>query len=235
MSESIMNPAKKAALKARNKIRKCIDRRKNFLVEAGAGSGKTYSLIETLKYLIEKRGVELIKKHQQVACITYTNAAINEIETRIDKHPAIRPSTIHSFCWSIIAGFQSYLKKELEEMEKWREKLKEAGIDKIGTRKVDYKDPASRTIKDEQITIWHDDVIELTVRLMEKEKFRKILANKYPIILIDEYQDTDEKIASHIISLHHEPDSIEPDIPTDLLRKYIAYVRQTTKPKLTEA
>jgi DNA helicase II / ATP-dependent DNA helicase PcrA len=200
MPETILNPAKEAAKEAHNQIRKCIDEGKSFLVEAGAGSGKTYSLIEALKYLINERGTGLIRKYQQVACITYTNTAVKEIETRIDKHPAIIPSTIHSFCWSIIAGFQIYLKEELKKIEKWKEKFAEEEIDEIDKFKVEYKDPARREIKGDCITIWHDDVLELTVHLLEKEKFRTILANKFPIILIDEYQDCDERIANALKS-----------------------------------
>ncbi len=193
-----LNPAEEVAKKAHRKIIKCVDEGRSFLVEAGAGSGKTYSLIETLKYLIQKHESELIKRNQQIACITYTNAAVKEIETRIDKNPVIIPSTIHSFCWSIIGGFQSYLKEELIKMDNWQEKFKEAGISEIGMRKVNYKDPASRKIYEDNLTLWHDDVLELLVCLMKKEKFWVILKNKYPIILIDEYQDCNKKIADSL-------------------------------------
>ena len=37
-----------------NKILQCIDDKKSFIVEAGAGSGKTRSLIDTLQYILEK-------------------------------------------------------------------------------------------------------------------------------------------------------------------------------------
>ncbi|MFN8437578.1 MAG: UvrD-helicase domain-containing protein [Cytophagales bacterium] len=54
-------------------IQKLIEEGKSFVLEAGAGSGKTYTLIQTLKYLIQNKGEELIKSNQKIVCITYTN------------------------------------------------------------------------------------------------------------------------------------------------------------------
>ena len=44
----------------------------------------------------------------------------------------------------------------------------------------------------------------------------------------------DEKMAKHILTLHQRPDTEEPEISTDLLRKYVAYARQKINPKLTD-
>ena len=44
----------------------------------------------------------------------------------------------------------------------------------------------------------------------------------------------DEKMAKHILVLHQRPEINEPEISTDLLRKYIAYARQKIDPKLTD-
>ncbi|MBL7054278.1 minichromosome maintenance protein MCM [Candidatus Woesearchaeota archaeon] len=44
----------------------------------------------------------------------------------------------------------------------------------------------------------------------------------------------DEKLAEHILNLHQTPDMGEPEIPTDLLRKYIAYTRQKINPELSD-
>lgn len=43
----------------------------------------------------------------------------------------------------------------------------------------------------------------------------------------------DEALATHILSLHQKPNIREPEIPTKLLRKYIAYARQKISPKLS--
>ena len=41
-------------------------------------------------------------------------------------------------------------------------------------------------------------------------------------------------MAKHILTLHQSPDVNEPEIPTDILRKYVAYARQKIVPQLTD-
>ena len=57
------------------KIFACIDDETSFIFNAGAGSGKTYSLVESLKYLISKKGESLKYHNNNVICITFTNVA----------------------------------------------------------------------------------------------------------------------------------------------------------------
>ncbi len=47
-------------------------------------------------------------------------------------------------------------------------------------------------------------------------------------------ENRDEKMASHILNLHQSPDIDEPEISTDLLRRYISYARQHITPVLTD-
>lgn len=46
---------------------------------------------------------------------------------------------------------------------------------------------------------------------------------------------TDEKMASHILELHANPDDLEMPLPDQFLRKYFAYAKQHVRPKLTQA
>ncbi|MCP3686256.1 MAG: minichromosome maintenance protein MCM [bacterium] len=48
-------------------------------------------------------------------------------------------------------------------------------------------------------------------------------------------QTKDEKMAKHILNLHQTPDIEEPEVDTNLLRKYLAYARQNSSPKLTDS
>ena len=41
------------------KIKKCIDEGKSWIFDSGAGAGKTYALIETLKYIMIKKERQL--------------------------------------------------------------------------------------------------------------------------------------------------------------------------------
>lgn len=108
------------------KIKACINRRKNFAVVAGAGSGKTGSLIKALEYIRCKYGKSLRAANQQVACITYTNVAVENIKRRTNLDELFSVSTIHSFLWALIENYQSdicnTLKNQLipERIEKKR-------------------------------------------------------------------------------------------------------------------
>ena len=55
----------------------CIDARKSFLLQGGAGSGKTESLKELLLY------IKQTQPEASVVCITHTNAAVEEIKVRV--------------------------------------------------------------------------------------------------------------------------------------------------------
>jgi DNA helicase-2/ATP-dependent DNA helicase PcrA len=56
-------------------IRNCLNLQapKSFFLFAGAGSGKTRSLVGALKFIQEKNSKELRLHGQRVAVITYTN------------------------------------------------------------------------------------------------------------------------------------------------------------------
>lgn len=90
------------------KILALIDEHKNFLLSGGAGSGKTYSLVSLMNEIYQRNPTA------KIACITYTNAAVHEIENRILNQGA-RISTIHDFLWESIAPFQNELKTTLIE------------------------------------------------------------------------------------------------------------------------
>ena len=69
-----------------------IEERKSFVLEAGAGSGKTYALIQTLNYLIQHKSENLKIANQKIVCITYTNVAKNEIIDRIENNELVEKS-----------------------------------------------------------------------------------------------------------------------------------------------
>jgi len=185
MSET---PAEEASRVALERVFAALSEGRSFRLEAGAGAGKTYSLIKALKFLIEKYARDMLRRGQQIACITFTNVARDEIEVRTDKHPIIRCDTNHAFCWSLINGFQRQMREVVAAMPVWAERLAEAG--EIGDRTVDYN-LGFRLVRDKLVSLHHDDVLPLTIALMKHAKFRRIVAQRYPIILIDEYQDTD--------------------------------------------
>lgn len=89
-----------------------INSNKSLIFNSGAGAGKTYSLVESLKYILSNYGEKLKRNNQNIVCITYTNIASNEIKERIGNNELIVVSTIHVRVWEIIKEFQ----KELVEI-----------------------------------------------------------------------------------------------------------------------
>ncbi|MGY5344741.1 UvrD-helicase domain-containing protein [Paenibacillus glucanolyticus] len=164
-----------------------INNRENFLLSGGAGSGKTYSLVQVIKKALEENPTT------KVACITYTNAAVKEIKERID-HSNLYVSTIHDFLWSNIKSFQRNLKKELVTLindENSKIKIPETNVDGecidsiVGIQYKEYS-----RIKDGIIS--HDELLELANRMYKNYPLLcDILKDKYRFIFIDEYQDTD--------------------------------------------
>lgn len=177
-----------------------IDSGKSFVLEAGAGSGKTYTLIQTLNYLIENKGEDLKYNHQKIICITYTNVAKNEIIERLENHPLVLVSTIHEFLWDCIKSYEKQLKIELCKLNEIRYKVdKDLGIESRyienlverldGINSVVYNDTAFRDFESGQLH--HDDVIILSKMMFQTYPLlTNILSQKFPYLLIDEYQDT---------------------------------------------
>ena len=77
-----------------------------FIMVAGAGSGKTTSLVKALDHIGKTCGTELRRRNQQVACITYTEIAVGEIWSDVGNNPLFHVSTIHSFLWALAKPFQ---------------------------------------------------------------------------------------------------------------------------------
>ena len=75
-----------------SKIFKLIDDKKNFVLNGGAGSGKTYSLVSIINEIYSQNPLS------KIACITYTNAAVHEIENRV-ANKKLKIATIHDFLW----------------------------------------------------------------------------------------------------------------------------------------
>lgn len=107
-----------------DRIGQCIDDGLSWIFNAGAGSGKTYALVQSLKMLLDKKGPQFYIHGQKVLCITYTNAAADEIKERLGNTPLVLVSTIHERMWEIIGPYKDQL------MKLHRTKLREAIIEK---------------------------------------------------------------------------------------------------------
>lgn len=157
----------------------------SFRVEAGAGSGKTYSLNRAIEWIQTNKWTEYRRKKQTVVCITYTNAAVDVIAERLSKDSFILPSTIHSFAWNAIKQYQGYL---IDIVTTDLDFLPDEG-DFFQVTEVEYT--LGHRYRENGIQyLYHDDVLKLFCQLLDNAKFRRVFSDKYPLILIDEYQDS---------------------------------------------
>ncbi|MEI7613276.1 MAG: UvrD-helicase domain-containing protein [Betaproteobacteria bacterium] len=158
---------------------------KSFLLSGGAGSGKTYSLVQVIGELLR------VDTSASIACITYTNAAVREVESRISSD-RLSVSTIHDFLWSAISPYQAELRAVLIELMSGEDPQIKPGNtivtdEMFAGKSIEYKE--FRIL--EQGIVSHDEVIVLARGVFGKySKIRDILRDKFRYILVDEYQDT---------------------------------------------
>lgn len=173
-------------------VKECIQASKNFIVEAGAGSGKTWTLIESIKLILDTQTQALEKSNQQIACITYTNVAKDEIIERVENNPLVLVLTIHEFLWLVMKNYQKELKAEILKYNQADTKKPVEDLEtKIQNTTIEYSQYGR---KFEKGKITHEDVLEFSSTLFKTyPKIAHIVANKFPFLFIDEYQDTEQR------------------------------------------
>ena len=199
-------------------VRECLDEQpaRSFVMVAGAGSGKTTSLVKALQHLARSRGPLLRRAGQQIACITYTEVAVAEISGDVGNAALFHVSTIHSFLWSLVRSFQPDIK--LWVVDRIREKIveKEAHRDKPRTHArtrerlvqeiAELQGEIASVARVERFTygtgsdyaegvLGHDDVLKLGPALIAAHPLlRQIVASRFPYIFVDESQDTNPTV-----------------------------------------
>lgn len=164
----------------------CIRSKTNFIMEGGAGSGKTRSLSEVIGEIGQRY------PDRRILCITYTNNAVNEIINRVNVKNIV-VSTIHKFLWNLIKQFQDEIKWALNELikEELINKNIPENFDARKLEKITYDDYVSWN----RGVISHNEVLSIAKKLFDtKPKLSKIVEGIYSYIFIDEYQDTDKNV-----------------------------------------
>ncbi|MGR5137025.1 UvrD-helicase domain-containing protein [Vibrio jasicida] len=206
-------------------IREClsIGSGKSFITFAGAGSGKTYSLKKALEFLKAQYSDDFTLKGKQIAVVTFTNNAADEIKDRIEQNPIFAVSTIHSFCWSAIAGFNEdirkwYLEKIPTDLEDLEEKERKGRSGKASdarkrdiirlTKKMEWlAEPRSfiydpNGVNSSPNSLSHADVLKIfSTFLINKPMMAEVIVNKFPFIFLDESQDTNKDVVSAFFDL----------------------------------
>lgn len=194
---------------------------KSFRLLAGAGSGKTYTLVESLKSFRKVYGNRLKLHGKRVAVITFTNAACDEIKERLGQDTLFEIETIHSFLWSMIKYYTLDMKKikkeklikDIEDLEgkihnprtrnkekyKQEKEKKEEALNEIDNiKKFTYSPSGENSAKN---ALNHQDIITMGAQLFDYPTLQQILISKYPILFVDECQDTRKEILLKFIEI----------------------------------
>lgn len=280
MTYTISTENKQLELDIQKDINECLDNFESFCFDAGAGAGKTYALQKSIEHILKTEGENLKLRNQKILCITYTNAAKDEIISRIGKNSAILVSTIHEFLWgfisiqqelltiehekkikeelngieqkiidnplsgsvnlvdfhnaisdeeflkvfystpispagdfkSMIKGYSEYfspylsnvnkfnsLVKSVDKKYKLEETLKE--IKNKKSKKIIYN-PIRNRDKLENYVISHDTLLLYCRNIITSQNLlKRLFSDRYPYVLVDEYQDTDEKVVDIMDSI----------------------------------
>lgn len=211
-------------------IIECLDlgKPRSFFLYAGAGSGKTRSLVSAVRKTIDgEHGRQLTLTGKKIGVITYTNAACDEIKQRLEFDPRVEVMTIHAFSWSLIEGFNAdirqwvakNLEEEIAELEEQHRKGRpntKAGVERLRSMeskrrrlarldsivKFIYSPTSDNRTRD---SLNHSEVIAMTAAfLTSKPGLRRMLVSRCPVLLIDESQDTNKSLMDAFLHLEEE-------------------------------
>lgn len=209
----------KVETKADIEVRARIDALRSFALVAGAGSGKTTSLIDALAHVRSREGKKLRQNGQLIACITYTKRAVEVIKTKLGFDEIYLVSTVHSFLWDQISRFHHDIRNALRLgripalIQKERDKDKggntramidaRAKVERLEKELAGLSSIATFMYNDLKWgdystgRLGHDDVIEIAAYLFEHNAtFRRIIGLRFPYIFVDEAQDTSPGIVA---------------------------------------
>ncbi|OBB91393.1 UvrD-helicase domain-containing protein [Mycobacterium sp. 852002-40037_SCH5390672] len=205
-----------------------LDKLTGFTVAAGAGSGKTTSLVKALAHITKTRGPTLLQRTQRVACITYTEVAAQEIHADLDNDPLATVSTIHSFLWALVKPFH-------DDIGAWVSKRIDDEIAALQDKQANYtsrtrpqtieKDAADLERRRHQqsaipgVSHWqygigsdytrgvlgHTDIIKMVPEMiLTRNLLAQLTLRQFPFIFVDESQDTFPEVVEclkHVSSL----------------------------------
>lgn len=211
---------------ADEQIATCLDLNnpRSFFLFAGAGSGKTRSLVKALERVRQVHGETLLFRGQRVGVITFTNAARDEINSRMEFDQMVEASTIHSFAWTLINGLNHDIREwlrtnlalEIEELKVLETKGRsgtKASTERINkmaskgkrlynlsnVRSFIYSPSGDNRGRD---ALNHSEVIKISAAFIQtKPTMQSILVGRYPFLLIDESQDTNKLLIDALFTV----------------------------------
>lgn len=202
------------------------DGSRHFVMVAGAGSGKTTSLVKALSHIEGSQGADLRLKGQKIACITFTEVAVKEIRGDVGNDPLYHVSTIHSFLWEVIKPFQNDLRdwvharlnrKIAENREKIdKPRTHQKTKDRLHEENQKYEQQLTKlsSVKNFRYgtgsdynngVLGHSDILKIGPEFItDRPLMRQLISRRYPVIFVDESQDTDPKFVTALRTVAEE-------------------------------
>ncbi|MEP3298733.1 MAG: UvrD-helicase domain-containing protein, partial [Pseudoruegeria sp.] len=204
---------------------------RSFFLFAGAGSGKTRSLVNAINYLRSKDDPSRTNRNwlqvrgKQVAVITFTNAARDEIIERTERDPLVLVCTIHSFAWSLIQDFQEdirdWLRGDLEfsiaEMVAAQGKRTRTNTKVYADTERSIQSKTRRLARLDGVQVFnyspsgessgrdslnHSEVLKIVSNFLENHQtMRQVLVDRFPVLLVDESQDTNRHLMDALFTV----------------------------------
>lgn len=180
----------------------------HLLVTGGPGSGKTTISIFKARQCLK----ENLKSYQRVLFLSFARASVSrvieaiEMETslEVDIRKRIDVDTYHSFFWQILKthGYLVGLPRKLDVLTPQRKAIALAQINESFKRPLSHSDKQAkmklenqeldRLLYEEGMVDFDFFAIGVASILSKSQKIRELIANKYPIIIFDEFQDTND-------------------------------------------
>lgn len=158
------------------------------LVLGGPGSGKT-----TLSLLKAQAMLPALYPGQEILFLSFSRAAVRQVEIRCRdillseerRHIAVR--TYHAFAMDVLRTHGRLLTGSVPRIVyPGEEKLAKAAFD------GDWDSEASRLARDEGRYVFSQFAAAAARLVAGSASIASLLANKYPVIILDEFQDTDD-------------------------------------------
>ena len=182
------------------------------LVLAGPGAGKTFCLIERIRFLIEERGID----PTHICAFTFTNKAADEIASRLTRRigsraEGVKRRTLHAFCAELLreygshvnlgAGFgiadeeyqRTVLRRLVGGKQPHRKILTRFSVHRLRGDHL-YADDARIFVKYEEYlakrnVVDFDTLVVKTAELLENTPAAGEVRSRWRAILVDEFQD----------------------------------------------
>jgi len=182
------------------------------LVLAGPGAGKTFCLIERIRFLVEQSGLD----PERICVFTFTNKAAGEIASRLERQlrsraERVKRGTIHAFCAELLREFGTHVGLEpgfgIADDDYQRSVLRRLQVPptwqgNLLARFAAYRfrgdelRPDDRTLftryqefLDKRKLVDFDSLVLKTGQLLRNESVGKTVRRRWDCVLVDEFQD----------------------------------------------